>query len=134
MRNVTIVDSTVWVDFFAGRSNPETKWLDSAMGHELIGVIDLILCEVLEGVREDRQFKEIKLQMLEFEFFATGSLEMAMASAENCRKLRARGFTVRKTIDCWIATFCLRSGYGLLHRDRDFETFEHELGLKVMRV
>jgi hypothetical protein len=90
VRNVTLVDSTVWVDFFAGRSNPETKWLDSAMGYELIGVMDLILCHVLEGVREDRQFKEIKLRMPEFEFFARGGLEMAMASAENCRKLRAR--------------------------------------------
>jgi predicted nucleic acid-binding protein len=48
------------------------------------------------------------LQLLEFEILPTGSLEIAIAAAENHRLLRSKGFIVRKTLDCWIATFCIR--------------------------
>lgn len=59
---------------------------------------------------------------------------MAVASAANFRFLRERGLTARKTIDCWIATFCLLKGHTLLHRDRDFDLFELNLGLQVVRA
>jgi predicted nucleic acid-binding protein len=72
--------------------------------------------------------------MLEFYIFENGGIDVAVASAENYRKLRARGYMVRKTIDCWIASFCMLRGYELLHRDRDFEPFERELGLKVIQA
>ena len=57
---------------------------------------------------------------------------MAIAAAQNYRSLRARGHTIRKTIDCLIATFCLREGHALLHRDHDFDPFEEHLGLRVV--
>ena len=64
--------------------------------------------------------------------FPTGGSELAVAAAQNYRTLRQRGFTIRKTIDCWIATFCLLSGHTLLHRDHDFDAFEKVLGLQVV--
>jgi len=128
-----VVDSSVWVDYFSQTSNAETDWLERALGRELIAMTDLILCEVLQGIRDERQYQAIKLELLEFEIFPSGGLETAMAAAENHRKLKARGFTVRKTIDCWIATFCIRNKYLLLHRDRDFEPFANELGLRVVK-
>jgi predicted nucleic acid-binding protein len=66
-----------------------------------------------------------------FEVFNTGGAELAVASAMNYRLLRSRGYTVRKTIDCLIATFCVNAGHTLLHRDHDFDPFEKELGLRV---
>jgi len=129
---IIVVDSSVWVDYFDKTSNPETEWLDRAIGWELIAMTDLNLCEVLQGIRAEPQYEEIKLQLLEFEVFPTGGLEMAVAAAENHRSLRSKGFTVRKTIDCWIATFCIRNKCRLLHRDRDFDPFERELGLRVV--
>jgi predicted nucleic acid-binding protein len=127
-----VVDTSVWVDFFCLTKNPETEWLERAIGRELIALTDVNLCEVLQGIREDGEYREIRLQLLEFEILPTGSLQMALAAAENHRALRKKGFTLRKTIDCWIATFCLREGYSLLHRDRDFDPFERELGLRVV--
>jgi predicted nucleic acid-binding protein len=56
-----------------------------------------------------------------------------MLSAENYRLLRRRGITVRKTIDCLIATFVIERGFSLLHSDRDFDAFEDHLGLHVVR-
>jgi predicted nucleic acid-binding protein len=130
---MVIVDTTVWVDYLNGRRNDQTEWLLSEIGKENIGLLDMVLCEVLQGVRGESQFQELKEQLLEFEIFCPSSAELAIAAASNFRELRKRGFTVRKTIDCWIATFCLREGYSLLHRDRDFEVFEKQLGLQVVK-
>ena len=129
-----IVDSTVWVDYVNGKSNDQTRLLDARIGREEIGLIDLILCEVLQGLRREREIEEVKSELLEFSIFPTGGTGMAVETATNYQKLRAKGFTVRKTIDCWIATFCLREGHELLHRDRDFDPFESELGLRVVRM
>jgi hypothetical protein len=57
---------------------------------------------------------------------------MAVSAARNFQSLRKGGYTVRKTIDCWIATFCMLNGHTLLHNDRDFQPFEAFLGLKVI--
>jgi predicted nucleic acid-binding protein len=129
-----IVDSTVWVDYVNGKSNDEIRLLEARIGQEDIGLTDLIFCEVLQGIRTEGEFEEVKRELLEFSIFPTGGMEMAIESAMNYQKLQAKGFTVRKTIDCWIATFCLREGHELLHRDRDFDPFESELGLRVVRA
>jgi predicted nucleic acid-binding protein len=129
---VVIVDTSVWFDYFAGVSNAETGWLDVEMGKQRLGLTDLILCEILQGTRSDREFRVLKGAMLQYEVFATGGREMTIASSENYRLLRKQGFAPRNTIDCWIATFCLREGHALLHRDRDFEPFEKYLALRVI--
>jgi predicted nucleic acid-binding protein len=130
---MVIVDTTVWVDYLRGEQNAETAWLHREAGRQRLGLTDLILCEVLQGVRDDAVFARVRRQLNAFEMFETGGTELAVAAAQNFRRLRARGWTVRKTIDCLIATFCLREQHALLHRDRDYEVFEQELGLKVMR-
>jgi len=131
---MVIVDTSVWFDYFAGASNPEATWLDVEMSRQRLGLTDLILCEILQGSRSDAEFRILHEEMLKYEVFPTGGREMAIASAQNYRLLRKRGFTPRKTIDCWIATFCLREGHALLHRDRDFDVFEKTLGLSVIHA
>jgi predicted nucleic acid-binding protein len=129
---VVIVDTTVWVDYLRGLENPETDWLSTALGHQRLGLIDISLCEVLEGLRDEGVAKEVERQLLKLEVFDTGGVALAREAAQNYRALRSRGHTLRKTIDCWIATFCLREGHSLLHRDRDFDPFENFLGLSVI--
>ena len=58
------------------------------------------------------------------------SLEIALAAAQDFRTLRARGFTIRTSIDCLIATFCIENDCELLHSDRDYLPFEEHLGLR----
>lgn len=129
---MVIVDTTVWIDYLGGVVNRETAWLDHALGRERLGLTDLILSEVLQGIRDDAVFKRVRDDLLRFRIFATGGPDLAIAAAQNYRTLRQRGFTIRKTIDCWIATFCLLSSHKLLHRDRDFGMFEKVLGLRVV--
>lgn len=131
---MVIVDTTVWIDYLGGVSNAETEWLDRRLGVEPMGLTDIILCEVLQGVRDDSDFETIRRHLSRFEIFETGGIRMAVASAQNYRKLRECGYTVRKTIDCLIATFCLEQKHMLLHRDRDFNAFEEHLGLQVVHI
>ena len=61
-----------------------------------------------------------------------GGAALAVAAARNYRRLRAAGWTIRRTVDCLIATFCLMEDHELLHNDRDFDPFERALGLRVI--
>ena len=129
---MTIVDTTVWIDYLGGTVNPHTDWLDRQVERQRLGLTDLIFCEVLQGIREEPDFRRVRRELSRFAIFQTGGEELAVASAQNYRLLRVRGYTVRKTIDCLIASFCLLDGHSLLHRDRDFDAFEQHLGLQVV--
>jgi predicted nucleic acid-binding protein len=131
---VVIIDTTVWVDYFRGVRNPETDWLDTDIDRQRLGLTDIILCEVLQGVHDDSAAADVERRLRKLELFETGGVDLATEAARDYRVLRARGHTVRKTIDCLIATFCIRGGHSLLHRDRDFDPFERYLELSVVHA
>lgn len=129
---MVIVDTTVWVDYLNGVSTLHTDWLDQELDRQRLGLTDMILSEVLQGVRNEREATVIRRELLKFEVFTAGGVELAVTAAQNYRTLRAKGRTIRRTIDCWIATFCLINDHSLLHQDRDFEPFEEFLNLRVI--
>jgi predicted nucleic acid-binding protein len=129
---VVIVDSTVWIDYLSGLPTPEAEWLHREVERRRLGITDIILCEVLQGIRDDSRFEEVRAELSRFEVFVMGGVDLAVASAQNYRTLRMRGRTVRGTVDALIATFCLLNGHALLHNDRDFDHFEQVLGLQVV--
>ena len=131
---MVIVDTSVWVDYLNAIDTAETQWLDRELAGQRLGLLDLMLCEVLQGLRSEEEAKRVGRELMRFEVFETGGVELAVDAARNYRWLRSRGRTVRKTIDCLIATFCLRGGHPLLHCDRDFRPFEELLGLRVVRT
>ena len=131
---MVIVDSSVWIDYFRSEVNEQTVWLEASFGLRPIGLTNLILCEVLQGVRRQSQYRNVLKQLTFLPVFDLPGTGLAIASAANYRALRSQGITVRTTIDCLIATFCIVEGHQLLHRDRDFDAFEDRLGLKVMKV
>ena len=63
---MTIVDSTVWIDYFRGRETLETDWLDAHVSTDPIGLTDLILCEVLQGVRDERLLPKLQKDLSAF--------------------------------------------------------------------
>lgn len=128
-----IVDSSVWIDYFNGVITPQTDLLDAALGQQEIGLGDIILAEVLQGFRSQRDFERARDALLRFPIFTIGGVDIALKSAVNFRLLRRHGVTVRKTVDCLIATFVIENGFSLLHSDRDFDAFEVHLGLDVVR-
>lgn len=131
---MVIVDTTVWIDYFRDARNAEVQWLNAELERQRLGMVDIILCEVLQGIPDERTFDRVFAELSACEIFQTGGTQFAVAAARNFRILRRHGHTVRKTVDCLIATFCLREGYSLLHRDRDFDPFEKSLGLSVIHA
>lgn len=129
---MVIIDTTVWIDYLRGLRNKETDYFDRELGRQRFGLTDLILCETLQGIGDEKGFTRFLREIRKFEVFETGGPELAIEAARNFRSLRQRGRTVRKTIDCLIATFCLRHGHALLHRDHDYDHFEDILGLTVI--
>ena len=124
-----LVDSSVWIDYFRGRPNPQCERLDALLGAEPLTIGDLILVEVLQGFTSDRDFNRAKKLLTSLVVIDLGGQDIAIQAAKNFRVLRALGITVRKTIDTVIATRCIESGFTLLHADRDFEPFVTHLGL-----
>jgi predicted nucleic acid-binding protein len=129
---MVIVDTTVWVDYLKGASTPEVEWLDRETSRLRLGLLDLIACEVLQGLSTDEEAVRVLRHLRRFEIFQTGGIELARAAARNDRHLRSRGRTVRKTIDCLIATFCIEQNHALLHNNRDFDAFEELMDLQVV--
>ncbi len=129
---ILLADSSVWIDFFNGRISPETDYLNLAFGREDIVVGDLILAEVLQGFRLESDFTQARDALLRFPILPMIGQEIAVQSAINYRTLRQNGVTVRKTIDCLIATFCLVNNVPLLHTDRDFDQIARVLPLQII--
>jgi predicted nucleic acid-binding protein len=128
---VILVDSSVWVDYFRSAETPQVVLLDSLFGRSPLAVGDLIAAEVLQGVRDEREFKWVKRTLDAFEHIDLAGYDLAVKASENYRSLREMGITIRKTIDTLIATRCIEDGLTLLHADRDFLPFSQHLGLKV---
>lgn len=126
-----VVDSSVWIDYFNGADRAEVDHLDALLGRELIVVGDLILIEVLQGFRHDRDFDSARDALRGFTQAPMLSPQRAIQAAQNHRKLRRRGCTMRKTIDTLIATYCIDHNHALLFSDRDFQPFVDHLGLRA---
>ena len=125
-----VVDSSVWIDYFTGNDSPEADHLDSLLGQELIAIGDLVLAEVLQGFRADKDFREARDLLLSFHVVNMLDTTIALKSAANFRALRKMGLTVRKTGDSIIATYCIENRFPLLHSDKDFQPFHKHLNLK----
>lgn len=126
-----VVDSSVWIDYFNGVETRETALLDDFLGEELIVIGDLILAEVLQGFRSEQDVRKARAALDTLVFEPMVGRDIALKAAGNYRALRAKGVTVRKTIDMLIGTFCMENGHRLLHRDRDFDPIEKHLGLET---
>lgn len=126
-----LVDSSVWIDYFRDADTPQVALLDGYFGDARVAVGDLIAAEVLQGIRDEREFKWVRETLAAFEHVDLVGYDLAVRAAENYRLLRDRGVTIRKTIDTLIATYCIAHGLTLLHADRDFVPFATHLGLRV---
>jgi predicted nucleic acid-binding protein len=129
---VVVADSSVWIDFFAGVDSPARATLRQLLsdGEARIVVPDLVLFEVLRGFRSEREYRQARALLESLSVEPVGGHALAIEAAQHYRSLRASGITVRGSLDVLIASFCIDRGYALLHRDRDFDAFERQRGLR----
>jgi len=125
-----LVDSSVWINYFNGKPTWQTEILDQMLLQIPVFTGDLILTEVLQGFKKDKDFNKAKEVMNILPCKQMGGYELAIKSAENYRELRKKGVTIRKTIDVIIGTFCIHENIPLLHDDKDFDPMVTHLSLK----
>lgn len=125
-----LVDSSVWIDYLRNTASPQTELLEQLFQREPLAVGDLILTEVLQGCESERVFAVARDLLSELHVVTICDRDIAIEAARNFRRLRARGITVRKTIDTLIATRCIADASPLLYSDRDFDPFVAHLGLR----
>ena len=129
---MVIVDSSVWIDYLNNTRNFQTDMLDLLFERETVYSGDLVLLEVLQGIRNDKEFIKTKAMFDLFPCVRLLNKNLAIKSAENYRLLRKKGITIRRTMDIIIATFCIENNFALLHNDKDFMPMEKHLGLKTI--
>ncbi len=129
---IVIVDTTVWIDFFAGKESPHVADLESlARNKDDICICGVILTEVLQGLRKEKEYKKTRERFDSFIFLPMTHATFVKA-ADIYRFLRRKGITIRKPIDCMIAAVAIENDMRLLHNDRDFDPIEKYCGLKTV--
>ena len=128
-----VADTSVWIDYVRGVDAPHTNILDYELIYNRVVTGDIIMVEFLQGFKNDREYFMAKQIMDNLEYRDFLGKEIAIQAANNYRKLRRQGITVRKTIDVIIATFCIENRFPLIHNDRDFDPMEEILGLIVKK-
>lgn len=127
-----LVDTSVWIDYLRGLATTQTIELGIQMESGPLLVGDLILCEVLRGMRSGAQARRVEASLRRFELISLSGPEIAIKAADNYRQLRRRGVTIHSVVDILIGAFCIEHGHALLHSDRDFEPMERFLGLQTV--
>jgi predicted nucleic acid-binding protein len=127
-----VVDSSIWIEQIRRPGSRMAQRLKAIDNPEDIIIGDLILLEVLQGARDDQHAARIERELRRFAIEPVLNEQIAIRSAQNYRKLRDRGVTVRKTVDLIIATFCVERDHSLLHDDRDFDLMAPHIGLMVL--
>lgn len=131
---MVLVDTTVWIDFFAGKTTPQAAVLELLISEgQDICVCGIVLTEVLQGVRNDSQYRKIKAYFNNLVFLPM-TQAMCLHSAEIYRSLRKKGITIRKPLDCMIASVAIAHGVRILHNDRDFDPIQRHCGLKAVKT
>ena len=125
-----LVDSSVWIDYFHGKESAHTDKLDHSLDAGTVLIGDVIMLELLQGLKLDRDYQQVKKLLGDLEQVALLGPERVVDCAQNYRRLRRSGITVRQTTDVVIASFCIANRLPLLFQDKDFNPFVKQLGLR----
>ena len=128
-----LVDSTVWIDFFRGRETPQVIFLtESLEKDEDMCICGPILTEVLQGIADEHQYRKTR-EFFSPLVFLPLTEDHFLSAADIFRKARMSGESIRKTIDCIIASCAILQHIPLLHNDNDFLIIERFSRLKTVK-
>jgi predicted nucleic acid-binding protein len=118
---VIVVDTSVWIDVLNDTPAPQAqRCVQLIESGEPIALTDVILTEVLQGLRSDREAALVERHLRAFPILRLEDVDDFVLAAGLYRTARRVGVTIRKTLDCLIAAPCVRTGAPLLHADEDF--------------
>lgn len=132
-----VVDTSVWIDYFANRQTSQVKYLDECLGGGIdveIRLTDIILTEILQGLRTDTDVDRVDRRLAAVGVLRLNDLSDFRRAAELYRTARRRGVTIRRTNDCLIASVCVRERAPILHADVDFDHLATVTELEVHSI
>lgn len=129
---MVMVDSSVWINLLIGKDTRQTHCLSLVIENLLpLCTCGIVMAEVLQGCRDNRLYREIR-DVLSDLVYMQFTKDLFIQAADIYRSLRKKGITIRKPVDCMIASVCIEHGLELLHDDRDFTTIAGHTGLKIL--
>ena len=128
-----LVDTSVWIDSFNHKiQTPEKTLLIKLIQNDYpIYVCPVIYQEILQGIREEKDFNEIKNILLQYRMIHIDIMHVTNYAVDLYRHLRKKGITIRKSVDCLIASYAILADMQLLHSDSDFTQIARESKLKM---
>ena len=131
---MVFVDTSVFIDFFNQSDTQGAKSLyDLLIERDEVGVNGLVCQEVLQGIKSDKAFNDIRSILDNFVYIPTPE-SIYTESANLYRSLRNKGLTIRKSIDVLIAQCCINNNLTLLHADRDFVHIAQHTRLRLYKT
>jgi len=131
---MVLVDTTVWIDFFGDNLTPQVVRLqDLIESDEDLCLCGVILAETLQGIRSEAEYRRTRDHLDSLILFPMHRATFVRA-AELYRALRKKGVTVRKPVDCMIASVAIEYNLSLLHNDRDFNHIAEHSELKILKT
>src|SRR5437016_4039269 len=113
-----LIDSSIWIDYLAGTQSPSTDRLDDYLkSRETIATTGLILQEVLQGTKSERQLETVRSRLSGLTYLPA-SKGTHFTAARLYRRLRAKGVTV-PSMDALIGAVAIENSTPLLTDDRD---------------
>lgn len=129
-----LVDTSIWIDFFNEEDSPRAIRLKTLLEQEEdLCLVDVVLTEILQGIRDDALFEKIKNRLFEFPIFSPRDIQTYIQASQIYRLCRKKGVPIRKTIDALIASMALENGLEVFHNDRDFDKISLCTGLKIFK-
>lgn len=117
-----LVDTSAWIEFLRASGHPVHLTLRHHLTQQSpIVTTEVVIMELLAGARSRREYNSLRNRLTAFPQLTLQGLSDFEYAAELYRSCRAQGVTVRKLIDCLIATVAIRTGASVLHNDRDFD-------------
>ena len=131
---MTLVDTSVWIDFFRGLTLPHVARLERLVQEDdTIALCGINLTEILQGIDDDPVHRRVHAHLSELVLIPL-SESTFVAAADIYRTLRRKGVTIRKTNDCIIAAAAMQSDSSLLHNDHDFTVIAKHIPLVVLSL
>lgn len=127
-----LIDTSAWVEFLRDTGSPVCLLVDELVSEE-IATCDAVRMEVLAGARDEFHLRDLRRLMARAVILPTRPTHYEEA-ASLYRHCRRQGETVRKLIDCLIASVAISEGVPILHRDVDFEVLARHTGLQTYRA
>ena len=116
------VDTSVWIDFFRGATTPAVERFVELIDDDAgIAITDVILTEILQGLRSEADVRRVERRLAPFQVLRLEELDDYRRAASLYRAARRKGIMIRRTLDCLIASVCVREQVPLLHADADFD-------------